>query len=339
MQFFTTQQSAMYYECGFSCDNAILFKNNDQIYFITDSRYMLEAKESTKNIKNIEIIQSDDLVKSFMLIAKDIKNIIFDPTEIDVLSYEKISQNLSLKPQIAFHQELRIIKTKDEIELIEKSQKLNKKAFKKIARFLSKNNKNINEICLNFKAKFFLENNGKYELSFSPITAINQNAAKPHALPQKYKIKNGNLLLFDAGIKYKKYCSDMTRTAFYDKNGNINFDKNQKFPKKIQKIYDIVLKAQENAIKNAKSGMKACEIDALARNIIIKAGYGNYFTHSTGHGVGLDIHELPRISHKSNTVIKDGMIFSIEPGIYLPNDFGIRIEDLVVMKNGKAEIL
>ncbi|RDU65175.1 M24 family metallopeptidase [Helicobacter sp. MIT 14-3879] len=337
--FFTSNENAMYYECGFSCDNAILFKNNLELYFITDSRYTLEAKEATKHIKNIEIIESNDLIKDFIKIAKNIKNITFDPTSLSVESFNQISQKLSITPYPNFHQKIRAIKQDFEIELIKKSQKLNKKAFKKFAKFLRKEclNKDINEIFLNFNAKKILENKGKNNLSFNPITALNANAAKPHALPLKDKLKRGDLLLFDAGIKYKRYCSDMTRTSLVDEN--ITFDKFAKFSNKIQKIYDIVIKAQETAIKNTRSGMKAKEVDALSRSIIEKAGYGKFFTHSTGHGVGLDIHELPRISTTSDMLIQDGMVFSIEPGIYLPNEFGVRIEDLVVIKDGKAEIL
>ncbi|MFA6685054.1 MAG: M24 family metallopeptidase, partial [Arcobacteraceae bacterium] len=106
-----------------------------------------------------------------------------------------------------------------------------------------------------------------------------------------------------------------------------------------QKIYDIVLKAQRNAIENARVGMKASEIDALARSVIENAGYGKYFVHSTGHGVGLDIHEYPTISSKSDVIIEENMVFTIEPGIYLDGDMGVRIEDMVVMKGGRAEVM
>jgi len=157
-------------------------------------------------------------------------------------------------------------------------------------------------------------------------------------LPTSKKLKKGDLLLFDAGVKYKRYCSDRTRTAYFD--GTIEFKYKQKFKsKKIQKAYDTVLKAHDVAIKKARSGMKAKEIDRLARDVVEKAGFGKYFVHSTGHGVGLDIHEMPYISKTSDTIIEDGMVFTIEPGIYIEDSFGIRIEDMVVMKNGKAVVL
>ena len=116
--------------------------------------------------------------------------------------------------------------------------------------------------------------------------------------------------------------------------------KKQKFPKEIQKVYDVVLKAQETAIKSVKVGIKAKELDKIARDIIEKAGYGKYFVHSLGHGVGLDIHEWPFINSKNETVLKEGMVFTIEPGIYIPGKFGIRIEDMVAIDyNGKCEVL
>lgn len=341
MTFFTSDESAMYYECGYSCDNAILLKNGDEMSFITDSRYTLEAREAVKKRKDsIEIISSNDLVESLCARIKNAKNVIFNPLEISHFTYEKVRQSgANLTPKENFHQLLRIKKSYDEIALIKESQRLNKKAFKRFAKYLNRVKKYSDERYLQFKARSFLESCGKYELSFSPICAINHNAAKPHALPSKDKLKKGDLLLLDAGIKYKRYCSDMTRTA--DFSGNLSFSKKQIFftDKKRQKIYDIVLKAQENAIKRTRAGMKACEVDNLARSVIEKAGYGEFFTHSTGHGIGLDIHELPRISARSDTIIEDGMVFSIEPGIYLAGEFGVRIEDLVVIRGGRAEVL
>ena len=337
MPFITNNQNAMFYECGFSCDNGIFFKNDKQSFLITDSRYTLEAKENIKD-KNIEVITSSDLITDLIKVAKGVKKIIFDPSQISLEFYNKISDTLYIIAKSNFHQKLRAIKNDNEIDLIKKSQEMNKKAFKKFANFLSKNDiEGKSELFLNFKVKEFLSKCGKYELSFEPITALNKNIAKPHALPSKDRLHKGDILLLDAGIKYKRYCSDMTRSALYD--GEIRFSKIQKMPKKIQKIYDIVLKAQELTIKKARSGMSAKDIDFIARDYISKAGYGKYFTHSTGHGIGLDIHELPIISHRSEMIIEDGMIFSIEPGIYLDTEIGIRIEDLVLMKNGKAEIL
>jgi len=151
-------------------------------------------------------------------------------------------------------------------------------------------------------------------------------------------LQEGDLLLFDAGLKYERYCSDRTRTVQV-KEG-FAFNKKQKFTaKKRQKAYDAVLKAHDKQIEKAHSGMRGREIDRIGREIIEKAGFGDYFIHSTGHGVGLDIHEMPYISTRSKTKITDGMVYTIEPGIYIPDAFGIRIEDMVVMEEGRARVL
>ncbi len=233
----------------------------------------------------------------------------------------------------------RMIKTNDEIKLLKKASILGKKGFDNLANYIRRSGLKKNEKFLNFKAQEKMSNMGEYELSFDPIIAINKNAAKPHALASGKKLRENDLLLVDAGIKYKRYCSDRTCTSFVNFD-NFSFKRKQKFKKnKHQKIYEIVLKAQKTAIKKARVGMKALDIDKLARDVIDKAGYGKYFIHSTGHGVGLDIHEFPNINSKSDIVIEENMVFTIEPGIYIPNEFGVRIEDSIVMLNKKAKIL
>jgi Xaa-Pro aminopeptidase len=183
-----------------------------------------------------------------------------------------------------------------------------------------------------------LTNRGRRDISFEPIVAINENAAKPHAKVSEKVLNRDDLLLLDAGIKYKRYCSDRTRTISI--NENISMSKIQKFKdSKKQKIYDIVLKAQEAALKAIRVGIKISELDKIARDIITKAGYGDYFVHSLGHGVGLDIHEWPYVNSRNDLKVQNGMVFTIEPGIYLPGEFGVRIEDMVMIKDDKVIIL
>lgn len=342
--FIIQDESALYFETGYSCDNAIFIALGEKGYFITDGRYETEAKENIKHDKfDIEIQITRDLIRNARSILKNCKkaNIVYNPLDFSVYAFEKLSANLSVKfiAKPNFHQEKRIIKTTQEINLIHQSQKLNFKAFSKFAKYINKKGLKKSEALLHFKARGFLEHKGKYDLSFSPIVGINGNAAKPHALPTNDKLRAQDLLLFDAGIKYQRYCSDATRTGYFSKDG-FSFSKEQSFEDTtLQKIYDVVRIAQEKAIKGAKAGMLACEIDSLAREVIEKAGFGKYFVHSTGHGIGLDIHELPYISQKSKIEIKEGMVFSIEPGIYIPEKYGVRIEDLVVITNKGAEIL
>ena len=333
-------ENAVYHECGFSCDNELFIKLGNEAFFITDPRYSLEAKEKVKNAEVIEAPR--DLYSEAKKILKKskIKKIFYDPCNFSVAQFNKLKQSLKITFKVApnFSQKKRIIKSEEEIELIKKAVKLGSDAFDNFAKSLQKDGKNRSEKYINFMAVKELSSSGIYDLSFEPITAINENAAKPHAYASDRVLKEGSLLLVDAGLKYKRFCSDRTRTSEFNKD--INFSKEQKFSdKKMQKIYDLVLKAQEASIKKSKPGVKANEIDKAGRDIIEKAGYGKYFVHSTGHGVGLDIHELPVISKKSSMIIEENMIFTIEPGIYLPDEFGVRIEDMVRVTSNGVEIL
>ena len=338
--FILQNENAIYFECKFSCDNVIFLNLENEKYFITDARYVVEAKEYAKNC---EIIESSDIITSAKEILKknNIKKIIFDPNDFSYATYIKLSEDLKTKfiSKPNFSKEKRVIKTDKEIILLKKAAKLGRDGFKELAKYIRKNGFNQSEQFLYFKAYEKMSQKGKLDISFEPIIAINENAAKPHALPTSKKLKLNDLLLVDAGIKYKRYCSDRTCTSAVDFE-KFSFKREQKFKNsKHQKIYDIVLKAQLNAIEKARVGMKASEVDKLTRDIIEQSGFGKYFVHSTGHGVGLDIHEYPTINSKSDLIIEDNMVFTIEPGIYLPNEFGVRIEDTIVMQNGKAVIL
>ncbi len=338
--FILKNENAVYYETGFSCDNVIYLNLGSEKYFITDGRYTTEAKQNVK--KDIEVITTNDITKRARKILKTnhIKKIQLDPYDFCLAGFEKLSNKLDTKfiHKPNFSKLKRIVKTDTEIEYLKKAMQLGRDGFNALALYLQKNGIGKSEQFLHFKAKELMSSHGNYELSFDPIVAINENAAKPHALPDETVLKKGDLLLVDAGIKYKRYCSDRTCTSKVAHD--MDFERAQWFSKKEQQdVYDIVLKAQQKAIEKARVGMKACEIDKIARDVIEKAGYGKYFIHSTGHGVGLDIHELPNISSRSETIIEENMVFTVEPGIYLADKFGVRIEDTVVMKDGRAEIL
>lgn len=338
--FVLLNENAVYYEANFSCDNVIFLSLGSERFFITDARYSLEAKEYAKNC---EIIESSNLIESARELLKKtkIKELIFDPSDFYYSTYLDLTKDLEInfKEERNFSKKRRIIKSEEEIKLLKKASSLGKEGFKNFAKYIRNKAENKSEEFLAFKSFENMTQKGKYDISFEAIVAINENAAKPHAIATAKKLKKGDLLLVDAGIKYKRYCSDRTCTSFVDFE-NFSFEREQKFKnKKQQKIYDIVLKAQREAINKARSGMKASQIDKLARDIIEKAGYKDFFIHSTGHGVGLDIHEFPNINTKNDLIIEDNMVFTIEPGIYLPKEFGVRIEDSVVMINGKAQIL
>lgn len=332
-------ESALYYECSFSCDNAILLQMGSERFFITDSRYTIEAREC---VSGAEVIESPSIVKTAreLMRKNSIKKVVIDPSEMSYGFYSMLSKNSGVYFQKIpnLTQKRRITKNEDEIALIRESVRLNASAFDRFAKYLPKEGIGQSERKLNFQARAFLQDFGSYELSFDPITGINQNAAKPHALPGGDVLKEGDMLLFDAGIKYKRYCSDRTRTAEVREGMEFLKEQDIKDPKRA-KIYTIVKDAQQKAIEGARVGMRAREIDAIAREHIHRCGYGDLFAHSLGHGVGIDIHELPVISKRSDTVIEENMVFTIEPGIYLKGEFGVRIEDVVCMRSDGAEVL
>jgi len=339
MNFMLKDENAIYYECGYSCDNALYLSLGNEAFFITDSRYTIDA---TQNVQGAKVVINGDLYAEAVKLLKKarVKKVIFDPKEWSVHGFDRISSEVKIvfDPQVDFSHKKRIIKSDEELKIMKKAVKLGAKAFEALAKEFSQSGFGEDEYTLTYKAKSILGDFGKYDLSFDPIVAVNANAAKPHATPTSTKLKKNDLLLVDAGLKYKRYCSDRTRTVFASED--LKFGTNQEFKsKKIQKAYDTVLKAHDNAIAKARSGMTAKKVDALTRDVIAEAGFGEYFVHSTGHGVGLDIHEMPYISAKSDTVIEDGMVYTIEPGIYVPGEFGIRIEDMVAMVDGKAVVL
>ena len=282
-----------------------------------------------------------DLTKALHKIIKktDIKILHYNPQEITKYEYDRLKEKLDvrLKTKINFSQQKRIIKNSDEIKKLKKAVQIGKKAFKEFAEILQTSD-NLDEKGLSFLAQRVLRDTGRYDLSFEPIIAIDANSAKPHAFAGLDRLKKDSIILLDAGVKFERYCSDRTRVGEFNKN--ISFSKSQNFKdKRVQKIYDLVLKAHDKAIEAVKIGKKAKDIDKIARDVIEKGGYGKEFVHSTGHGVGLDIHELPIISKRDDTILKEGMVFTIEPGIYLPNEFGIRVEDMLVVTKNGAEVL
>jgi Xaa-Pro aminopeptidase len=332
--FILNKENEIYYECGYSCDNVIFLSIEGEKYFITDGRYTLDAKQNAK----ANVITTSNLLKTVkeIILKKRAKRIIIDPLNWDYDSFVSLSKVTTLKQIKNYSHQKREIKSEDELKIIKKAVKKGAKAFEK---FKSEIQTNLDEFDLSYRFKEKLTSRGRNALSFEPIVAINENSAKPHAVVSEKKLHKNDLLLLDAGLKYKRYCSDRTRTISI--NSEISMSKIQKFKdKKRQKIYDIVLKANEEAIKAIKVGMKISELDKIARKVIEDAGYGKFFIHSLGHGVGLDIHEWPYVNSRNETIIKPGMVFTIEPGIYLPDEFGVRIEDMVCINyDEKVEVL
>ncbi len=220
---------------------------------------------------------------------------------------------------------VRGVKGQDEIEKMARVSALNDQA---IGALKEKIKPGVTERQLEQELLEIYQQLGAEGISFEPLVAFGGNAAEPHHFPDDTVLKEGDCVLFDIGCKKDMYCSDMTRTFFFDSVTETH-----------RKVYELVREANETAIAGIKPGLRLCDIDQLARDVITKAGYGEYFTHRLGHFIGLDVHEKGDVSAINETVIEEGMIFSIEPGIYLEGDIGVRIEDLVCVTKDGCQVL
>ncbi|ETI68560.1 M24 family metallopeptidase [Neobacillus vireti] len=247
---------------------------------------------------------------------------------MNVERYEQLSQ---LFPKAAFVSAeekvrlLRMIKDAKELKVIEEACALADYAVEFGA---SEIKEGKTELEVLNALEYALKQKGVTEMSFSTMVLTGANAASPHGNPGETKIKKGDLVLFDLGVIVDRYCSDITRTVAY---GDIN--------DKQKEIYDTVLKAQLAAIEASKPGVTAAEVDLTARRIIAEAGYGDYFPHRLGHGLGIGVHEYPSLTETNQLLIEEGMVYTIEPGIYVPEVAGVRIEDDLYITPDGAKVL
>ena len=220
---------------------------------------------------------------------------------------------------------VRMIKDEEEIALMKASSLINDQAMKKMQEALSEN---LTESELGQRLNEFYRELGGESFSFGPIVAYGPHGANPHHSLSESHLQSGDSIIIDMGCMYQGYCSDMTRTFFY-----------QNVSDKQKEVYHLVLEANQQAQAMIKPGVRLCDIDQKARDIITQGGYGPYFTHRLGHFIGRDVHEYGGVSAAFDMPVEEGMIFSIEPGIYLPGEFGVRIEDLVVVTKEGCESL
>ena len=216
----------------------------------------------------------------------------------------------------------REVKTEDEIAKLARAERIGDEAFTEIVKFIRENWKDgLTEQRVALQLEYEMRMRGAEGTSFDTIAASGKNSSLPHAMPQQKILEEGDFLTMDFGCMYQGYCSDMTRTIHIG----------EKVDSEQQKVYDTVLRAQLAALAVVKPGMVCSDVDKCARDIIAEAGYGDYFGHGLGHSVGLFIHEEPRFSMKCDAVLKPGVVITVEPGIYLPGRFGVRIEDMIAV--------
>ncbi len=311
------------YYSGFSGDSSQLLITQDEKLFFTDFRYTEQAQMQT----DFQVIETKGQARQseiFGAVKKaggtklgiDLGGVMYKAYK----SYLKFIDEKNIVDLSAAVGVARCVKNDKEIELIAKGAKHNDLLFEKVCAMI---NVGVTEADIKAEMIYYMNKNGA-EAAFDPIVASGSNSSLPHATPSGKKLISGDFVTMDYGHKFGGYCSDFTRTIAVSK-----VDKEQ------QKVYDIVKQAGSLATKALVPGAKCSDIDAIARAYIAGKGYGEFFGHGLGHGVGLNIHEEPSLNATSETVLEAGMVITIEPGIYLPGKWGVRIEDLcVITDNG-----
>ena len=299
-------------------NDCALYITEKEAFIITDFRYRtmaseldaLEYVETTNSYRTIDFLKSRN--EKVIGVEKD-----FLPLA-DYLEFTEVLSNKTIKPVSGLVENLRIYKTEEEIQDIAKAEEISDKSFMELLDFIKPG---ITEKRIAAELEYLMRCNGSDGVSFDTIAVAGANGALPHGVPGEKCVEVGEFLTLDFGAMYNGYHADMTRTVAIGGATQEMID-----------VYNIVLEAQLNCCNKLHAGISGVEGDAYARDIIVKAGYGDYFGHGTGHGVGLEIHESPRTSPAYPGMLEENMTITIEPGIYLPGKFGVRIEDLAIVK-------
>lgn len=315
------------YITGFTGSSGFLIITKKDSVFVTDFRYQEQARQEVKGFKiRVETTERTKTIKE-IVDEYGIKKLGFEDHSINYRTYKKLLRHkLRLKALTDTVEELRLIKSGQELSYIKTAIQRAESAFKKLLPFIRAG---ITERKLAMMLEGLLREEGCKRMPFGVIVASGSMSAIPHAQPTGRRLKKGDFILFDWGGECEGYYSDMSRMVAIKGKGM----------ELLNSIYSIVLAAQEKAISSIKPGVKAKAIDKSARDFIRQRGYGNYFGHGTGHGIGLTVHERPVISWRSTDMLERGMVFTIEPGIYLQGTGGVRIEDIVAVGENGAELL
>lgn len=319
---FTDESNRFYFTRMETSFGAVIIGKDSKV-FITDFRYEAEAREIVRDFELVICKAGDFYAKIAEVLTKlDAKNVGYGEN-MYVNEFNELKAALKgfkLKPANEMIEAKRAVKTDEEIDLIIAAQRIAEGALHKA---MTRIKPGMSERELMAEINYEMVIGGAQGYSFETIVAFGVNTAQPHHHPGDKKLEKDELILVDMGAKYNGYCSDMTRTFCFGDPGD-----------ELRRIYNIVKDAQEYAIRYARAGMTCHDVDTLAREYINSNGYGERFGHGFGHGVGIDIHEAPRVANKSTTVLKPNMVITAEPGIYVPGLGGVRIEDMLVVRNG-----
>lgn len=323
-------ESNRFYFTNFHSSAGVVVITPKKAVFLIDFRYFEKAKQAVNSVETV--LCTETYKQLFEILSSEKINCVFLETEsLNLSTFKRLKENMqnikiSDEPKIQdFINDLRAVKDSSEIGLIKAAQQLTDKAFEYVLNRISVG-RSEKEIALDME--FFARKNGSDGVAFDFIVVSGKNSSLPHGVPTDKKLQKGDFLTMDFGARVGGYCSDMTRTVALSC-----------VTEKQQFVYDTVLKSQKLALQEIKAGAVCKEIDNVARNFINQSGFQNCFGHGLGHSVGIDIHESPSFNTRDNTVLKSGMVLTVEPGIYLENEFGVRIEDMVAVTDKGYENL
>ncbi|HHT9106592.1 MAG TPA: M24 family metallopeptidase [Candidatus Wujingus californicus] len=326
--FLITNETNIRYVTGFTGSESVFLITRNNDYLFTDFRYVEQARYDAPWVKIVE--RKTSLIKTICEKLKrlKIKRLFVEPIYLTLKHYSEIIKDvkgIQIIHSKGIIENYRGQKTPEEVNKIKRAIEIAESAFYEVRKKIKIG---LSEKDIADALEFETRKRGGTKSSFETICAIGARTSLPHACVTDKKIKENDILLIDWGARFQFYNSDLTRVVFIDK-----------ILQKYKQIYQIVLDAQSFAIDNIKHGQKAKNIDYAARSYIEKKGYGKYFGHGVGHGIGLEVHEYPSISKRSCDILKEGMIFTIEPGIYIPDFGGVRLEDMVLVTYNGCDIL
>ena len=310
------------YFTGFNSSDGFLVITNDEAIFFTDSRYIEAASKEITVCKSVLLKRVSETIVPYLK-GKNIENIYLETERLTVAELNSLKKafdfcKVEAKEEVdEIINKLRAVKTEKEIEYIKKAQQIAEDAFEHILKFIKIG---VTEKEVALELDFYMLSHGAEAVSFETIAVSGKNSSMPHGVPTDKKIENGDFITMDFGAVYNGYHSDMTRTVIIGKP-----------TEKQKEIYETVLNAQKAALAVLKNGVTGFDADKAARDIIDAKGYKEYFGHGTGHGVGIEIHESPNLSPYSKATLETGNIVTVEPGIYIPDEFGVRIEDMALI--------
>ncbi len=315
------------YASGFHSTDGVVLITREEAYLFVDSRYIEAAGKSVSGI-SVQLVNPENTYKKRITSAlkgSECSAVGFEDAFMSYADYLKYGEMLALplKPVSSMLTELRRSKDESEIKELIAAQRIAEKAYKDVLGLIKPG---VSELDIAAELTYRMLKYGGERTSFDPIVLTGANTSMPHGRPGNSRIKPGDFVTMDFGCQYNGYCSDMTRTVAVGHACD-----------EMRKVYDTVLRAQAAGISAAREGARGRDIDAAARRVIEEAGYGSCFTHSFGHGVGLMIHEEPTASPSSEAKMPKGAVISAEPGIYIENRFGVRIEDVIIIREAGCE--